>query len=71
MDHGFEWCIFRTGRPGWGNGEIIPEEDDEGLNKNSGGTDVQDRIDFRNIQYIGTGCGVDSEKEKDFFFEES
>lgn len=36
----------------WGNGEIIPEEDDEGLNKSSGGTDVQDRIDFRNIQNL-------------------
>lgn len=53
----------------WGNGEVIPEEDGEGLNKSSGGTDVQGGIlvDFRNIQYIGIGCCIDSEKEKDFY----
>lgn len=51
----------------WKNREVILEKDGEGLNKSSGDTDVQGGIDFRNIQCIGTRCGIDSEKEKDFF----
>lgn len=51
----------------WKSGELILEKDGEGPNKSSGDTDVQDGIDFRNIQNIGTRCGINSEKEKDFF----
>lgn len=48
---GFRQTILLAVDGGCEGCKVIPEEDDKDLNLSNDGTDTQEGIDFRNIQY--------------------